>query len=163
MFVATPGNQVIAINARDRRAVVALSKHAGSRRASSCIRPAVASRCIEDKVFFAAGRGDARRARRADRQAGMDRESRRQPQGLLHVARAARGRRQGRGRRVGRRARRARIHRSVRRRHRQRAVAHLHRAGARRTGQRDVAERRSMEDRRRLDLGLGQLRSRDAT
>ena len=36
-----------------------------------------------------------------------------------------------------------------------------HRAGARRAGQRDLAEGRSVEDRRRLDLGHRQLRSRN--
>ena len=41
------------------------------------------------------------------------------------------------------------------------AVEDLHRPGARRAGQRDVAEGRSVEDRRRVDLGDRQLRSGD--
>ena len=55
MFVATPGNQVIAIDAKTGGAAVALPPAAARRRRSCFTGPAAASRCIGDKVFFAAG------------------------------------------------------------------------------------------------------------
>ncbi len=57
--------------------------------------------------------------------------------------------------------RRARLCRGVRCGDRQRTLAHVLGARARRAWQRDVAERRSVEERRRSDVGHGQLRSRD--
>ena len=53
----------------------------------------------------------------------------------------------------GRRTRRAQLRRGVRRRHRQGSLAHIHHPCARRARQRDLAEGRSVEDRRRLGLG----------
>ena len=50
--------------------------------------------------------------------------------------------------------------RGVRRRHRQAAVAHIFGAGAGRARQRHLAEGRSVEERRRTDVGHRQLRSR---
>ena len=144
----------------DRRAAVALPRSGAARRDQPA--PDQPRRgAVRRQGVFRASRGGARRARRQDRQGLWSATGRGQPQGLLHVARAARRRRQGDGRRVGRRARRARIRRRLRRRDRQAGVEDLHRAGARRAGQRDLAERRSVEDRRRLGLGHRQLRSRN--
>ena len=108
MFVSTPGNQVLAINAktgtllwRYRRPlptpVVLL--HPTSRGVA----------VYDDKVYFAAGEAvlvalDAKTGEEV-----WTTHSRRQRERLLHVARAARRRREGADRHVGRRARHPRL------------------------------------------------------
>ena len=62
---------------------------------------------------------------------------------------------------LGRRARRSRLCRGVRRRDRQAAMENLHRAGARRAGQRNLAQRRPVEDRRRVGVDHRHVRSRN--
>ena len=163
MFVATPGSQVIAIEAatgtvlwRYRRPLApsVINRHPTTRGVG----------LLGDKVFLAASDAvlmalDARTGRTVWSTHGG-----RQPQRPLHEPRPARGRRQGARRHVGRRAGHPRVHRRLRSRHRQGTVEDLHRSGAGRARQRDVAEgRRSVEDRRRLGVGDGQLRSRDRT
>ena len=118
MFVSTPGNQVIAIDAKTGDAALALPESA----AADAILLHPTSRGVAlygDKVFFAQAEAvlvalDAKTGKQVWSATG-----RRQPQRLLHVAGAAGRRRQGDGRRVGRRARRARIRRGLRRRDRQ--------------------------------------------
>ena len=112
MFVATPGNQVIAI---DAKAGTVLWRY----------RKTMA----DDAIVLAPDqprRGAARRqsvlcrrrrragcARRANRQRGVDHEGRGKQERLLHVGRAARGGRQGGGRRLRRRAGNPRFRRGL--------------------------------------------------
>ena len=67
MFVATPGNQVIAIDAKTG-AALAIPPAAARGRRSCCTRPAAASRCWRQSVLRR-GRSGAGRARRPDGQA----------------------------------------------------------------------------------------------
>ena len=161
MFVATPGNQVLALEAKTGKVLWRYKRpfpedmvplHPTNRGVGALRR----------QGLFRGGGGGAGRARRQDRQGGLDREGRRLQEGLLHVAGAARRRRQGAARRLGRRVGRARLRRRLRCRDRQGAVEDLHGAGARRARQRNLAGgRRSLQARRRLDLGDRHLRSRD--
>ena len=158
MFLSTPEHRVVAIDAEDRRAAVALhqgGRGADHRAASDHAR----HRPLRRQGVLRRQRRRARRARCPHRAAGVVREGGREQGRLLHDAGAAGGRRQGDGRCVGRRARRARLRGRVRRRDRQAAVAHLHRAGARRARQRDLAQGRPVEERRRAGVGHRQLRS----
>ena len=161
MFVATPGNQVIALDAKTGALLWRYKRPLPEDVDRCCTRPAAASRCIGDKVFFAAGEAvlvalDARTGKEvwttkvAENKNGY----------YMSVAPlVADGK--VHGRRVGRRDGHPRLRRRLRCRHRQGAVEDLHGAGARRAGQRDVAEGRPVEDRRRLGLGDRHLRSRD--
>ena len=93
-----------------------------------------------DKVFYAAGRSRARRARRQDRQRKSGRPPSPTTNRLLHLTSpplVADGKVM-----VGARAgsRNPRLRRGVRSGHRQRVVENLHDAGAGRAGQRDVAQ-----------------------
>ena len=111
MFVATPGNQVIALDAktgqllwRYRRplpeGVVCCTRRAAAWRSS-------ATKCFSPPAKRCSSRSTRRPATRSGR--------RRWPTtaGLLHVARAAGRRRQGDGRRLRRRARRPRLRRGA--------------------------------------------------
>ena len=161
MFVATPGNQVIALDAKTGAAALALpAAVARRRRAAASHQPrrgaATATKSSSPRARPCSWRSTPRPARRSGRRDG----GRQQP-GLLHVTGAAGGRRQGDGRRVRRRIRhpRFRRRRTTSRPAKERGRRTRFRSG--RAGQRDVAERRSMEDRRRVDVGHRQLRSRD--
>ena len=55
MFVATPGNQVIALDATNGHGAVALSAAAARKTSSCCIRRRRGVALHGDKVFFAAG------------------------------------------------------------------------------------------------------------
>ena len=162
MFVSTPGNQVIAVEARTgtllwryRRPLPedAVVMHPTTRGIA----------LYGDKVYLAANEGGAGGARRPHRQGSVDRRRRREPARLLHDAGAAGRRRAGDDRRLGRRIRHSRLRRRLRRRDRQAGLEDLHGAGARRAGQRDLAEGRAVEDRRRPGVGDRQLRSRGRT
>ncbi len=116
-------------------------------------------RAARGQGLFRRGRCGAGRARRQDRQGGLEGPGRGLHARILHVAGAAGRRRQGDGRRLGRRTRGSRLCRCVRRRDRQAAMENLHGAGPRRAGQRDLAQGRPMEDRRRLGVDHRRLRS----
>ena len=118
MFVSTPANQVIAIDAKDRQAVVALPARVerGRDRAAS---HEPRRRAVRRQSLSRRERSGPRRARRADRQGSLDGRSRAKRERLLHVARAARCRRQGDDWHVGRRDGHPRVRRGVRRRDRQ--------------------------------------------
>ena len=152
MFVSTPGNQVIAIDAKTGALLWRYRRPLPDGR-DPAAPDQPRRRALRRQGVLRGRRSGARRARREDRAGSVDDQGRRQQERLLHVAGAARRRRQGDGRRVGRRARHPRLRRGVRRRDRQGAVADLHGAGARRARQRDVAEGRSVEDRRRARSG----------
>ena len=94
MFISTPGNQVVAINARTgtllwryRRPLPnpVVLNHPTSRGVA----------VYNDKVYFRGGRSGARGARCQDGRRGVDYSRGRQRERVLHVACAARGRRQG--------------------------------------------------------------------
>ena len=88
MFVATPGNQVIALDATNGHGALALpASDPGRRRpaASDDARRGASRR----QGVLRRGRGGARRARRAHRQRGVDDDRRREQERLLHVAGAA--------------------------------------------------------------------------
>ena len=161
MFISTPNNQVAAYDAKTGTLLWRYKR----------VRPATAfvahpsNRGLAlygDKVYYGAGEAvvvalDAKTGKEVWAKAGL-----RQHVAVLHHAGAARRRRQDPRRRVRRRVRRARLRRRARSRHRRRDLAHLHDSRSGRAGQRDVAEgRRAVEDRRRVGLGHGQLRSRD--
>ena len=140
MFVATPGNQVIAVDAQNRRPALALqAPAAGRRRAAARHQPrrGVVSR----QGVFRGRRGGARCARRPDGTRGLDDQGCGEQGGLLHVGGAARRRRQSPRRLLRRRARHPRFRRRVRSGQRQRDLEDLHHPRARRTGQRDLAAR----------------------
>ena len=138
MFVSTPGNQVIAIDARTgtllwryRRPLPnpVVLNHPTSRGVA----------VYGDKVYFAAGEAvlvalDARTGR-----GGMDDSRGRKRERVLHVACAARGRRQSVGRNLGGRPWHPRVRGSLRRRDRQGAVEDVHGSCARGAGQRNLA------------------------
>ena len=140
----------------------AIEAAAARRRHHSCTPPAAAwrctaTRCISPPARRRSWRSTRRPARRSGPRQVADNKSR-----LLHVARAAGGRRQSHGRRVRRRAGHPRLRRSLRSRNRRgscggptpcRRPASL----AARLG----PQGRAVEDRRRLDLGHRQLRSGD--
>ncbi len=114
MFVSTPGNQVLAIDAKTGHAAVALPQPGAARRDPAASdqprRGAVrATRCSSRVPKRCWSRSTPEPARKLWSTTVED-----NTQGLLHVARAARCRRQGDGRRVRRRARRPRIRRGVR-------------------------------------------------
>ena len=160
MFVTSPNNQVIAIDVKSGNLLWRYRRPLET----GMNVPHQTNRGVAlygDKVFFAAGEAVLVALDAQDRDAKCGRPRRRQQVGLLHDARAARGRRRRDGGRVRRRVRHPRFRRRLRRRDRQREVAHLHRACSRRAGKRDMAEGRSVEDRRRAGLGHGQLRSGD--
>ena len=125
MFVSTPGNQVIAIDAKTGNLLWRYHKS----RPQGAIVPHETSRGVAlygDKVFFAAGEAvlvalDAKTGKEVWTDDGRRQQSR-----LLHDARAAGRRRQGDGRRLGRRTRHPRVRRGLRSGHRQGAVADLH-------------------------------------
>ena len=159
MFVSTPNNQVIAIDAksgnvlwryRRPRPAGAIVAHRYQPRRRALRRQGV----LSPRVKPCSPRS------MQDRQGSLDHDRRRQQVELLHLARAAGRRRQGDGRRLGRGIRHPRLRRGVRSGHRQGVVADLYDSGAGRAGQRDVAEGRSMEDRRRAGVGDRELRSR---
>ena len=160
MFVTTPNNQVIALDAKTGAILWRYKRP----RIAGALVPHDTNRGVAlygSNVYFATGESDRRRTRCADRKGTVDGDGRRQQGGVLHLARAARGQRQSDGRHVGRRIRRARVRRRARSGHRQRAVAHVHDSRSRRAGTRHLARRRRMEARRRADLGDRQLRSGD--
>ena len=152
MFVSTPNNQVIAIDAKTGNLLWRYRSR--SRRTRSV--PHDTSRGVAlygDKVYFAAGEAvlvalDAKTGKEV-----WTTHGRRQQVRLLHLARAADRRRQSHGRRFGRRIWNPRLRRCLRSRNRQGAVANLYHSRARRARQRDLAERRPMENRRRLRSG----------
>ena len=139
MFVATPGNQVMAIDARTgtvlwryRRPLApsVIARHPTTRGVA----------LLGDKVFLAANDAvlvaiDVRSGREVWSTHGG-----REPERPLHEPRPARGRRQDRHRHVGRRTGHPRLPRRLRSRQRQGTVEDLHGSGAWRAGQRDVAE-----------------------
>ena len=138
MFVATPGNQVIALDAktgaqlwRYRRPISdeVIQLHRTSRGVG----------LYGNKVYFAAAEAVLVALDAADRQGSLDDEGGRKPERLLHVGRAPGGGRQGDGRRIGRRARDPRVRRGVRCGHRQAGVEDVHGARAGRTRQRHLA------------------------
>ena len=94
MFVATPGNQVIALRRQDRRSVVALQA-ADRRGHRAAARHQPRCRAVRRQGVLRRRGSGARRARREDRQGSVDCDRRGQPQRLLHVGRAA-GRRRAR-------------------------------------------------------------------
>ena len=141
MFVSTPGNQVIAIDARTRPTALALP--APDSRGRRRHAPDLARRRALRRQGVSPGkRGRARRARRPHREGSVDGRGRREPARLLHDAGAAGGGRPRDDRRLGRRVRHSRIRGGLRRGDRQAGVEDLHRAGARRARQRDVAQGR---------------------
>ena len=152
MFVATPGNQVIAIDAKTGNPAVALPKAAPARR-DRAPPDQPRRRALRRQSILRGRRSRARRARREDRRRSLGAPSRGEQERLLHLAGAAGRRRQSDGRRVRRRIRNSRFRRRLRSRHRQGALADLHRSRSRRTRQRDLAEGRPVEDRRRLRCG----------
>ena len=160
MFVATPGNQVIALDAKSGQLIWRYRRPLPE--GVVLLHPTSRGVALHgDKVLVRRGRGRARGARREIGQGDLDHNGGRQQPGVLHVACPAGGRQHGDDRRVGRRIWRARFHRGVRHRERPRTMEDLHGSCSWRTRQRDVAQRRAMEDRRRIGVGHGQLRSRD--
>ena len=158
MFVSTPNNQVIAIDAKSGNV---LWRYRRPRPTGSNV-PHDTSRgvaLLRRQRLLRRGRGRPGGAGRENRARSLDHRSRRQQVGLLHLAGSADRRRQGDGRRVGRRVWNPRICRRIRSGNRQGAVAHLHHSRARRARQRNLAQGRPVEERRRLRLGHRQLRS----
>ena len=151
MFVATPGNQVLAINAKTGDLLWRFRRPPPEDQ--FLLHPT--SRGVGlwgDKVFLAASDAtlvalDAKTGKQvwATKYGGL-RER------LLLVPGATGDRRQGADRRFGRRTRRSRLRRRLRCRHRQGTLAYLHHPGARRARQRDLAEGRSVEDRWRIGV-----------
>ena len=108
MFVATPGNQVLAINAKTGDLLWRFRRPPPEDQ--FLLHPT--SRGVGlwgDKVFLAASDCHARGAGREDRQAGLGNQCSGLREGLLHVAGTAGDRRQGAGRHVGRRTWRSRL------------------------------------------------------
>ncbi len=160
MFVVharTPGGRH---RREDRRAAVALHASRCPRRSWRRIRPRAASRSTATRSSSPPTTRCWSRSTRAPAREVWTAKVAENKDGYYMTLAPLVAERQGDGGRVGRRTRRARVRGRLRRRHRQAALAHLHRARAGRAGQRDVAEGRSVEDRRRADLGHGQLRSR---
>ena len=125
---------------------VALSQAAAAKAPLCCTTSAAASRCMGDKVYYAAGEAvlvalDAKTGREvwtttvADNKAGY----------YISLAPLIAGR-QGDGRRFGRRDWNPRLHRGLRSRNRQGTMADVHRFRLRRAGQRNLAQGRPMED-----------------
>ena len=160
MFVATPGNQVLAIDAKTGTLLWRYRRPLPTPgRAAASDEPR--RRRLRRQGVLRRRRSRARRARCKDRRGSWTTTRGRQRERVLHVARAARRRRESDDRHVGRRARHPRLCLGVRRRDRQGAVEDLHGAGARRAGQRNLAEGRRMENGRRFGVGDGELRSGD--
>ena len=112
MFVSTPGNQVIAIDAKTGNVLWRYRRPRAGRR-DRAARHEPRRRAVRRQGVLRRRRSGARRARCEDRQGSLDDEGRGQQDRLLHVAGAARRRRQGDGRRVGRRTRHPRIRRRL--------------------------------------------------
>ena len=118
MYVSTPQNQVIALDAKTGDRALAL-RASCRRNCSSSIRPTAASRSMATR-----SNGDARRLRRGARggrrRRGLGQVRRRLRRRLLHDPLAAGGEGQGHRRRLGRRVRHTRLHRRPRCRDRRR-------------------------------------------
>ena len=160
MFVSTPNNQVMALDARTGSILWRYRNPSGP----ELISRHLTNRGIalyEDKVYLAEAECvvvalDAKTGRKLWSSTVGDNS-----QGYYMSLAPLVAERQDHRRRVGWRARHSRLRRRTRCPDRRARVEGVHGAGARRTRQRDVADRRSMEDRRRIDLGDRQLRSRD--
>ena len=103
MFVSTPGNQVLALDAKAGTLLWRYRRPLPT--PVILIHPTTRGVAVyDDKVYFAAGEGVlvALDAKTGEEKPGHDRCGQRKR--LLHVARAARGRRQGDDRHLGRRA-----------------------------------------------------------
>ena len=112
MFVATPGNQVIAIDGQDRHRAVALQTAAsGGPDQPASDQPR--RRSLWRQAVLRIGRRQPRRHRCQDRQGEVGDQGRRLPERLLHVDHAAGGRRQSDARHLRRRVRRARLRRGL--------------------------------------------------
>ncbi len=150
MFVTTPQNQVLALNAKTGD-LIWRYKH---KMPEDLFQLHPTNRGVamwEDKLFLAATDD---RLIALDAKTGKEiwnTQGRRLPEGPVHDAEPLVVHGKVMVGVIRRRVRRARLHRGVRRQRRQGVVADLHRAGARTTRQRDLVGRR-LEDRRRLGL-----------
>ena len=109
MFVATPGNQVIALEAATGRRAAGATSARCPTASCCCTRRAAAWRCTTTRCSSPPTKRCSSRSTRATGKRSLDAPGRRQQQWLLHDDGAARRRRQGHGRRVGRRVRRSRL------------------------------------------------------
>ena len=112
MFVATPGNQLIALEAKTGN-VLWRYKRPLPEDFQSLHPTNRGVGLLGDKVYFRICRREARCSRRQNGQGGVDGQSRRLQERLLHVSDAARCRRQGDARHVRWRTRRTRLRRRV--------------------------------------------------
>ena len=83
MFVTTPNNQVIALDAKTGERALALPAAAAGRRVRAA-RHQPRRRALRRQGLLRRRRSGARRARRQDRQGGLDDDGRRQQVGVLH-------------------------------------------------------------------------------
>ena len=124
MFVATPGNQVLAINAKTGDLLWRFKRPIPEDQfllhSNKSWRRSVGGQGVLRGI-----RRHARRAGRKNRQGDLERQGRGLCQGLLHVTGAAGDQRQGATRHFRRRAWRARLRRRIRCRERQGTVADL--------------------------------------
>ena len=126
---STPGNQVIAIDAKTGTLLWRYRRPLPT--PVVLLHPTSRGVAVYGRQGVLRGRrSGARRAGRENRRGSMDDACRRQRERVLHVARAARGRRQGADRHVWRRARYPRLRRGVRCRDRQGALEDLHDSSA---------------------------------
>jgi len=150
MFVATPYNQVVALEAKTGK----LLWRYNERDARGSERPAQhQSWCgpLRRQGLPRHARLRAGGARRQHRQGGLAAEGRGLEDRLLHDACPARRQGQGHGRRLGRRVRRPRLHHGLRRQQRTARVEDVHGSRAGREGQRDL-DGRHLEERWRVRL-----------